>query len=99
MLFKEIGSDGLKTGHTSLGGYGLVATVKKGERRLILVLNGLKSNRTRSKESERLIKIGFNQFKNINIEDKGDNLIEASVWSEKKKNWFIHPRKNFNYCS
>ena len=85
LLFKEIGSDGLKTGHTSLGGYGLVATVKKGERRLILVLNGLKSNRTRSKESERLIKIGFNQFKNIDIADKGDNLIEASVWSGKKK--------------
>ena len=29
LLFTELNSDGLKTGHTSLGGYGLVATVKK----------------------------------------------------------------------
>ena len=56
LLFTELNSDGLKTGHTSLGGYGLVATVKKNDRRLILVLNGLNSSKERAKESERLIK-------------------------------------------
>ena len=70
LLFRPIGSDGLKTGHTSLGGYGLVATVKNKDRRLILVLNGLKSSAQRSKESERLMKIGFNQFKSIKIAPK-----------------------------
>ena len=66
LLFTELNSDGLKTGHTSLGGYGLVATVKKNERRLILVLNGLNSSKDRAKEAERLIKIGLNQYEKHN---------------------------------
>ncbi|MAI29132.1 MAG: D-alanyl-D-alanine carboxypeptidase [Rickettsiales bacterium] len=85
LLFKTIGSDGLKTGHTSLGGFGLVATVKKNDRRLILVLNGLKSSSQRSKESERLMKIGFNQFKSIMVADKEKELGQIPVWSGKKK--------------
>ena len=85
LLFKNIGSDGLKTGRTSLGGYGLVATVKKKDRRLILVLNGLKSRAQRSKESERLIKIGFNQYKNIKVAEKEKELGEIPIWSGKKK--------------
>ncbi len=85
LLFKNIGADGLKTGHTSLGGYGLVATVKKNNRRLILVLNGLNSNKNRSKEAQRIVKIGFNQFKNIEIANQGDLLRDVPVWSGKKK--------------
>ena len=85
LLFRPIGSDGLKTGHTSLGGYGLVATVKNKDRRLILVLNGLKSSAQRTKESERLMKIGFNQFKNIKVAHKEKELGEIPIWSGKKK--------------
>ena len=85
LLFRPIGSDGLKTGHTSLGGYGLVATVKNKDRRLILVLNGLKSSAQRSKESERLMKIGFNQFKSIKVAIKTKELGEIPIWSGKKK--------------
>ena len=69
-MFNEINADGLKTGHTSLGGYGLVASVLKNNRRLILILNGLKRNKDRSDESERLIKVGFNQYKVIDLYDK-----------------------------
>jgi len=85
LLFRPVGSDGLKTGHTSLGGYGLVATVKNKDRRLILVLNGLKSSTQRSKESERLMKIGFNQFKSIKIAHKKKELGKIPIWSGKKK--------------
>ena len=85
LLFKTIGSDGLKTGHTSLGGFGLVATVKNKERRLILVLNGLKSSAQRSKESQRLMKIGFNQYKSIKVAEKEKELGEIPIWSGKKK--------------
>ena len=85
LLFRPIGSDGLKTGHTSLGGYGLVATVKNKDRRLILVLNGLKSSAQRSKESERLMKIGFNQFKSIKIANKEKELGQIPIWSGTKK--------------
>ena len=85
LLFTELNSDGLKTGHTSLGGYGLVATVKKNDRRLILVLNGLNSSKERAKESERLIKIGFNQYENIKIADANENLRKLNVWGGNKK--------------
>ena len=84
LLFSSLSSDGLKTGHTSLGGYGLVATVKKDDRRLILILNGLSSSRNRTKESERLIKIGFNQFENIILSEKGDLIKEVPVWAGNK---------------
>ena len=55
------GADGLKTGHTKAGGYGLVASAKRGERRLILVINGLKSAKARKKEAIRMFKWGFRQ--------------------------------------
>ena len=85
LLFTELNSDGLKTGHTSLGGYGLVATVMKNKRRLILVLNGLNSSKDRAREAERLIKIGFNQYENIKIADKNKTLKTLNVWGGDKK--------------
>ena len=85
LLYNNLGADGLKTGHTSLGGYGLVASVEKNNRRLIIILNGLKSNKVRSNESERLIKIGFNQFKNINLFDQNELITRLNVWGGGKK--------------
>src|SRR6201996_746182 len=52
-------ADGLKTGHTEAGGYGLVASAKRGERRVIVVLNGLDSMHQRAEEGERLMDWGF----------------------------------------
>ena len=95
MLFKTIGSDGLKTGHTSLGGYGLVATVKNKDRRLILVLNGLKSSAQRSKESERLMKIGFRQYTNIKVAEKEKEIGEIPIWSGKKKKLVFTQKMKF----
>ena len=85
LLYNNLGADGLKTGHTSLGGYGLVASVEKNNRRLIIILNGLKSSKVRSNESERLIKIGFNQFKNINLFDQNELITRLNVWGGGKK--------------
>ena len=39
LLYSNIVSDGLKTGHTSLGGYGIVVSIKQNNRRIILVLS------------------------------------------------------------
>lgn len=85
LLFTDLNSDGLKTGHTSLGGYGLVATVKKNDRRLILVLNGLNSSKDRAKEAQRLLKIGFNQFEILKIAEANKNLKTLNVWGGDKK--------------
>ena len=85
LLFTDLNSDGLKTGHTSLGGYGLVATVKKNDRRLILVLNGLNSSKDRAKEAQRLLKIGFNQYEILKIAKANEKLKTLNVWGGDKK--------------
>jgi serine-type D-Ala-D-Ala carboxypeptidase (penicillin-binding protein 5/6) len=52
------GADGLKTGHLASTGFGLVASAVQGGHRLILVLNGLKSERDRASEGHRLLEFG-----------------------------------------
>ena len=85
LLYSNIESDGLKTGHTSLGGYGIVISIKQNNRRLILVLNGLKSSKERAKESERLSKIAINQYFNYLISEENKIIKNLYVWGGKKK--------------
>lgn len=80
LLYKDIGADGLKTGHTEAAGYGLTASAKRGDRRLVLVVNGLKSMNERSRESERLLELGFSQFDNVKLFQAGATVDEADVW-------------------
>ena len=80
LLYKNLGADGLKTGHTELGKFGLVVSAERKGRRLILVLNGLPNVRTRSKESERLLEWGFREFNNYKLFSAGEIVTQASVW-------------------
>lgn len=74
------GADGLKTGHTDEGGYGLVGSAIRDGRRLLLVINGLTSTRERSHESARIIEWGFREFQTYTLAKKGDVLADAKVW-------------------
>ncbi|MDH3241776.1 MAG: D-alanyl-D-alanine carboxypeptidase [Alphaproteobacteria bacterium] len=80
LLYKNIGADGLKTGHTESAGYGLSASAVRDGRRLVLVLNGLPSMRARSTESHRLMSWGFREFRNFSLYGKGDEVATADVW-------------------
>ena len=80
LLYKNMGADGLKTGHTENAGYGLTASAKRGDRRLILVVNGLKSVRERSDESERLLEWGFREFEQVTLAKQGMPVETAEVW-------------------
>ncbi len=80
LLYKSIGADGLKTGHTEEAGYGLTASAKQRERRLVLVINGMESVRARSEESARLMSWGFREFQNYALYKAGDQVDEAPVW-------------------
>jgi D-alanyl-D-alanine carboxypeptidase (penicillin-binding protein 5/6) len=80
LLYAVSGADGLKTGHTEAAGYGLVGTVKRGERRVIMVINGLKSGKERAEESERLIEWAFREFENYALFKAGDVVADAEVW-------------------
>ena len=81
LLFSDPYTDGLKTGRTSLGGFGLAASSKRKDRRVILVLNGLESNNQRKKESKRFMDIAFNNFKNLKILEKGQLIDKINVWN------------------
>lgn len=84
LLYKDVGADGLKTGHTDAAGYGLTASAKRGDRRLILVVNGLKSMNERSREAERLLEIGFREYESYRLFTKGSVIEDADVWLGEK---------------
>lgn len=86
LLFSDPFSDGLKTGHTSLGGFGLTASSNRNNRRIIIVLNGLETSEQRKKESRRLTDFAFNQYTNLKITKKNVILTDAKVWNGKQKN-------------
>ena len=85
LLYKNMGADGMKTGHSDAGGYGIVASAKQGDRRLILVINGLPTSKDRDQEATALLNWGFNAFKNYKIFGKGDVVEVADVWSGEEK--------------
>ncbi|MCH8925361.1 MAG: D-alanyl-D-alanine carboxypeptidase [Proteobacteria bacterium] len=80
LLYKSLGADGLKTGHTEEAGYGLTASVVQGERRIILVLNGLDSRKARGEESVRLIGWAMREYDNYTLFKPGETVDEAPVW-------------------
>lgn len=80
LLYKDIGVDGIKTGHTEESGYSLTASAVRGDRRLILVVTGLKSMNERSRESERLLEWGFREFNNYALFKAGEQVADAEVW-------------------
>ncbi len=73
-------ADGLKTGHTEAAGYGLVASGKRGERRVIVVLNGLESMHQRAEEGERLLDWAFANFEDVTLFTAGDVVERVPVW-------------------
>jgi D-alanyl-D-alanine carboxypeptidase (penicillin-binding protein 5/6) len=73
-------ADGLKTGHTDGGGYGLVVSSKRNDRRVILVLNGMASMHERAEESERLVDWLFFNFEDVTLFTAGDVVDHVPVW-------------------
>jgi D-alanyl-D-alanine carboxypeptidase (penicillin-binding protein 5/6) len=84
LVDENIGVDGLKTGHTEVGGYGIVASSLRGGRRLILVINGMKSERERIGEARRLLDIGYREFKDYKLADKGAVMGDVQIWGGAK---------------
>lgn len=62
LLSLDIGADGMKTGYTEDGGYGLIGSATQNGLRLILAINGLKSSKERAEEGRRLLEWGFTGF-------------------------------------
>jgi serine-type D-Ala-D-Ala carboxypeptidase (penicillin-binding protein 5/6) len=95
VLEKFPGADGLKTGHTDAAGYGITASAKQGNQRLILVINGLRypdlakdspqrqdwfAEQRRSDEAARILGIAFREYRHYPIFKDGDTVGRAQVW-------------------
>ncbi len=79
------GADGLKTGHTEESGYGLVGSAIKGGERRIVVINGMQSERGRTTEATRMMRIAFNDFSAKSFYEPGDIVGNAAVFKGKEK--------------
>lgn len=74
-------ADGLKTGHTDAGGFGLCASSLRNGTRVIVVINGTPSSNERAHEGERLMSWAFETFETVTFIKKGQILEErAAVW-------------------
>ena len=80
LLYNGSGADGLKTGYTSVAGYGLAASAVRDDRRLILVVNGFDDKRRRAQEPNRLLDWGFREFDNYALFHAGETVAKAPVW-------------------
>ena len=85
LLNKPVGVDGLKTGHTEAGGHGLAASALRKNQRLIMVINGLSSNKERTAEAIKLLEWGYRNFTNFDLLKEGMTVLQAKVWLGDKK--------------
>lgn len=80
LLYSMPYADGLKTGHTDEAGFCLTASAKKGDRRIIGVMTGLKSNKERSDEADKMMSWAFREYDNYRLKQKGDKIADVPVW-------------------
>ena len=80
LLGMSIGADGLKTGFTREAGYGLVGSAVQGGMRLIVVVNGLKTEKERADEGKKLLEWGFHNFQANVLFEEGQTISDAKVF-------------------
>ena len=84
LLKLGLGADGLKTGWTQRAGYGIVGSALQDGRRVVFVLTGIKSPKTRAREAEKINNWVFRQFTEKKLFSAGDLLHMAPVHLGKK---------------
>jgi D-alanyl-D-alanine carboxypeptidase (penicillin-binding protein 5/6) len=79
LLQKNIGVDGLKTGHIEESGYHLLATAKRDGQRMIAVVMGCDKWRKRAPEAQKLLEYGFRNFSTVEAVKKGASFGPVKV--------------------
>lgn len=79
LLYSDSNADGLKTGHTEIGGYGLMGSGTYEGRRVIIVINGLENEKVRAQESSKILEWGLKRFENRKLFSKGEKVADALV--------------------
>lgn len=85
LLFKNMGVDGIKTGHLAVEEYSLASSIMRDSRRLIAVASGFKSIGSRSRDSIRLLTWGLTNSETYEIAKKEKTIFEIDTWLGQKK--------------
>jgi D-alanyl-D-alanine carboxypeptidase (penicillin-binding protein 5/6) len=85
LLQKNIGVDGLKTGHVEESGYHLLATAKRDGQRMIAVVMGCDRIKQRSQEAQKLLEHGFRNFTTVEAVKRGSSFGPVKVKRGKQK--------------
>ena len=80
LLYKNIGVDGIKTGHLAVEEYSLASSIKKDTRRLISVGSGFATNSLRASESRKLLYWGLNNTITFEISKKDVTHFDIKTW-------------------
>lgn len=79
LLYRKMGVDGIKTGHTEVAGYGLMASGARDGRRVVMVANGMDSEKHRAQESARLMEWALSAFENKTLYAAGAEIARVPV--------------------
>ncbi len=85
LLWQDESVDGMKTGHTESAGYCLVASAKRGGMRLVTVLLGAESEKTRAQETQKLLNYGFRFYETHKLYQANQELQKIHVWQGEKE--------------
>jgi D-alanyl-D-alanine carboxypeptidase (penicillin-binding protein 5/6) len=80
LLWMDPSVDGVKTGHTEAAGHCLIASSRRGGRRLLSVLLGSTSEATRAQESLKLLNWGYQFFDSVKLYPAGTAVRSLEVW-------------------
>ncbi len=80
LLYRDMGVDGIKTGHTEAAGYGLIGSSLRDGRRIITIVNGLKSKQERADEPAKLIEWAYREYGLYRLLKSQDSVGEAKIW-------------------
>ena len=104
LLWTDPTVDGVKTGFTEAAGYCLVASARRGERRLISVVLGAQSDTQRTSESQKLLNFGFQAYETRRLYRKGEPIAAPEIYKGTKSAvalgfdrdiWLTLPRERF----
>ena len=77
--------DGMKTGHTDAAGWCLIASAKRGDRRLLAVVLGAASDSARAAEAQKLLNWGFTAYEDVRLFDANQPVVAPPVWKGTQK--------------
>jgi len=80
LLWTDPYVDGIKTGNTDSAGYCLIASAKRGPRRLVSVVLGAGSDSARAIESQKLLNYGFQFYDTVQLYQNGETVSSMRVW-------------------